>query len=87
MIVSTGALDQVEGIKTLVEKAKKDGISLSTVDAFPKSSDDAEKLLDADGVILAEAMHKTRLRNMDKLMTFCKENNVNMLGAVGIVNK
>ena len=87
VIVSTGSLDQVAGIGTLVEKAKKDGISLSIVDAFPKSSDDAEKLLDAGGVVLAEAMHKTRLRNMDKVMTFCKENGVNMLGAVGIVNK
>ncbi len=83
VLVGTGSLDGLKSVDSLVTMAKKDGITLSVEEGFPGELASAETVLEKGTVLLVERMHKSRLSEIDKVVHFCRENNVKIIGAVG----
>ena len=84
LLVSSGSLSDVTGIDTVSENAGKDGISLTRIERFPEKIEDAEKLIESSGVIIVERMHSARLKNIERILQFCREHDIPIHGAVGV---
>ncbi len=84
VIVGTLNISELTGVEKMVELAKKDGIELSTESGFPKDLSSAEKVLKAKHILLVEEFHRSRLSEIGKIVDFCKDNNVNIHGVIGI---
>jgi hypothetical protein len=68
-----------------MEKCLKDeGVKVVILEAFPKDDESAEKLLHSESVILVEEFHKSRLKEIDRVAQFCRENEVEVIGALGV---
>ncbi len=84
VIVGTLNISELTGVEKMVELAKKDGIELTTESGFPKDLSSAEKVLKAKHILLVEEFHRSRLSEIGKIVDFCKDNNVNIHGVIGI---
>ena len=84
VIVGTLNISELTGVEKMVELAKKDGIELTTESGFPKDLSSAEKVLKAKHILLVEKFHRSRLSEIGKIVDFCKDNNVNIHGVIGI---
>jgi len=85
VFVGTGKLNDLEGLSGLRKKLEKDGIKVSLAEEFPKDIKAADDLLCAKGVILVEEMHRSKLKKIDRVVSFCKDNSIPVIGAVGII--
>jgi len=85
VFVGTGKLNDLEGLSGLRKKLEKDGIKISLAEEFPKDIKAADDLLCAKGVILVEEMHRSKLKKIDRVVSFCKDNSIPVIGAVGII--
>ena len=83
-MVSTRTLSDRAGAAAMEKCLKDEGVKVVILEAFPKDAESAEKLLHSEAVILVEEFHKSRLKEIDRVAQFCRENEVPILGAVGI---
>lgn len=87
LFVETGLREEGIGLDKLKEMAQKAKISMTRIDgAFP-DADAAEQLVSGKGVIFVGEMHRSKLKEIDRLNRFCKENNVPVIGALGLIGK
>jgi len=85
VLVSSKVLSDKTGLETVMKELKNDGVDLILMEDFPGEKDAAEKLICSNAVILVEEMHSSRLNKMDRIVSFCRENEIPVLGAVGVV--
>ena len=57
---------------------------LTKEDSFPSDLKAAERVLQKRSVILVETLHKSKMKQIEKMIRFCKENEVDILGAICI---
>ncbi|MBR0145459.1 MAG: hypothetical protein IJM25_02220 [Eubacterium sp.] len=82
ILISSSKLGETEGVKKLVELAKKDGIAFSVKDSFIGDLSAAEEVLKGHPVFMVEQLHGSRLSKVDRIAAFCKENKVQILGGI-----
>ena len=85
VLVSSKELSDKAGLETVLGELKNEGIDLALMENFPGEKDAVEKLVSGKAVILVEEMHSSRLNKIDRIVYFCRENEIPVLGAVGIV--
>ncbi|MBR6172208.1 MAG: hypothetical protein IKQ49_03435 [Eubacterium sp.] len=84
VFISTGELSDSEGLKKITEALKQKGITVKMAEHFPESAEAAEQLLQTEGLVLVERMHSAKLKDIDRVVSFSRDNGIPMLGAIGI---
>ena len=84
ILLGTGEFSSLTGVEKLVNMIKNDGIMLTKEDSFPSDLKAAERVLQKRSVILVETLHKSKMKQIEKMIRFCKENEVDILGAICI---
>ncbi len=81
-LLSSETVEETVSVKKLTELAKKDGITIRILSHFPEGTDAAEQVIRQRNVILVERFHRSRLSSIDKIIGFCKDNDVTIHGAI-----
>ena len=84
LLIGSRDMKDLEGIGTLTALAKKDGITLLVADSFVGNLEAAEDALKDRPVFLVEQLHRSKLVMVDRIVDFCKENQVKILGGICI---
>ncbi len=82
VLVGTLDFNEAKGIDQLITLAGKDGIRLTKECKFPEDLDAADAVLQNKNVFLVEGMHRSRIGAINKVVDFCRENQVDIHGVI-----
>ena len=84
VLLGSGELSHLTCVEKLVTMGKEDDIIFSSESHFPEDLSAAEHILQTRAVVLVEQMHKAKMISIEKTVHFCRENDIAVLGAIGV---